>query len=308
MGIARTLFESTIRRLRAFATPPRPQEATRRPRIGLALGGGFARGISHLGVLRALEAAGIAVDCISGTSVGGLIAAAFASGSPLEAIARRAVTTTFRDFARWNLSRYGLASNERLDRYLTEFCETRRIEELKIPLAIATTDLLSGEPYVFTRGEVGLALRASTAYPGLFRPVEFEGRMLVDGFLTSAVPVDAARALGAELVIGVYLGTGPATEKPRHMADILWRAFAIMQHQAVRRGDNRPDVMIIPSVGEFAWDDFGKANELIAAGEAATRAALPQIRELLAARPEPAAQKEAANRKLRLASGASPSR
>jgi len=307
MSIVRALFESGIRRLRAFARP-RTALPQRRPRLGLALGGGFARGIAHVGVLRTLAAEGVTVDCISGTSIGALIAAAFATGSPLEAIARRAISTTFRDFARWNLSRYGLASNDRLERYLTEFCGTRRIEELNIPLAIATTDLMTGEAYVFTRGEVGPALRASTAYPGLFRPVEVEGRVLVDGFLTAPVPAEAARSLGAEVVVGVYLGTGPAAEKPRHMAEVLWRSFAIMQNHAVRRGENRVDLMIIPAVGEFDWDDFSKANELIAAGEAAARAALPKIRELLAGRTESVERREITDSKLRLASGASPLR
>jgi NTE family protein len=305
MGIARRWFETGIRRLRSFAAQRSPQPGPR-PRLGVALGGGFARGIAHVGVLRVLQAEGIQVDCISGTSVGALIAAAYASGAPLDAIGRRAVSTTFRDFARWNLSRYGLASNDRLESYLQEFCGSRKIEELNIPLAIATTDLLTGEPYVITHGEIGSALRASAAYPGLFRPVELDGRVLVDGFLTSPVPADAARSLGAEVVIAVYLGTGPATEKPRHMADILWRAFAIMQNRALRRGDNRADVLIIPAVGDFAWDDFQKANELIATGERAARAALPQIRELLAARREPAPARGTAKRKLRLAPGASP--
>ena len=269
-----------LRRIREFAHGPAAEPA-RTPRVGLALGGGFARGIAHLGVLRVLEDAGIRVEFLSGTSVGGLIAAAYASGAPLEAISQRAMATSFRDFAKWSLSRYGLASNERLSRFVYEFCGVHTIEEMKRPLVICSVDLLSGEPYYFTKGDVGIALRASCAYPGLFQPVEYDGRVLVDGFLTSPVPVEAARMLGAELVIGVYLGmTGPAP-RPKHMGEVLWRSFAIMQQQALERRDRSADVLISPEVRDFAWDDFSRTADMVAAGEEAARAALPRIRELL---------------------------
>ena len=275
------LFRSGVRRLREFAygPPPEPQHA---PRLGLALGGGFARGIAHLGILRVLEREGIAVNCLAGTSVGGLIAAAYSSGAPIDAIARRATATSFRDFARWSLSRYGLASNDRLSRYVREFCGASRIEELKLPLAICAVDLLSGEPYYFTRGDLGIALRASCAYPGLFQPVEHAGRLLVDGFLAGPVPVEAARTLGAEAVVGVYLGTAGPVPHPRHMGEVLWRSFSIMQQRALERGGRAAELLISPHVDDFSWDDFSRSDELIAAGEAAARAALPRLRELLA--------------------------
>lgn len=291
-----------LRRLREFEKP-RPAGPTRLPRVGLALGGGFARGVAHIGVLRVLQQEGIPVFCIAGTSVGGLIAAAYASGAPLEAIAQRACTTTFRDFARWHLSRYGLASNDRLERYLDEFCGKHRIEELKIPLAIATTDLLRGEPVYFTSGETGAALRASCAYPGLFEPVELDGRVLVDGFVSAPVPVDAARQLGADVVIGVYLGMGVQKERPRHMGEILWRAFSILQNNSLCNLYERCDVVIEPDVSPFAWDDFSRGNELVAAGEESARAALPQIRRLLVPRAFPATAHDDRHVKLNLASG-----
>ncbi len=274
------LLRGGLRRIREFAQGPAP-EPVRPPRIGLALGGGFARGISHLGILRVLEDAGIRVDFLSGTSVGGLIAAAYASGAPVDSISRRAMATSFRDFARWSLSRFGLASNDRLSRYVYEFCGVQSIEQMKRPLAICAVDLLSGEPYYFTKGDLGIALRASCAYPGLFQPVEHDGRLLVDGFLTGPVPVEAARILGAELVIGVYLGMSGPAPRPKHMGEVLWRSFAIMQQQALQRRDRSADVLISPEVRDFAWDDFSRATELMAAGEAAARAALPRIRELL---------------------------
>jgi len=299
-------FRKGVRRLREFENPS-PAEPTRLPRVGLALGGGFARGVAHIGVLRVLEQEGIRVHCIAGTSVGGLIATAYAGGAPLDAIAHRACTTTFRDFARWHLSRYGLATNDRLERYLYEFCGKRRIEELKIPLAIPATDLLTGESVNFTSGETGTALRASCAYPGLFEPVEIDGRVLVDGFVSSPVPVDAVRELGAEIVIAVYLGMGVQKEKPRHMGEILWRAFSIMQNNSLCNLPDRCDVLIQPDVAPFAWDDFRRGNELAAAGEAATREALPEIRRLLVPRAYPATANDYRYAQLELASRPSPS-
>lgn len=299
-------FRKGVLRVREFEKPG-PAETTRLPRVGLALGGGFARGVAHIGVLRVLEQEGIRVHCIAGTSVGGLIATAYASGAPLDAIAHRACTTTFRDFARWQLSRYGLASNDRLERYLYEFCGKRRIEELKIPLAIPATDLLTGEPVNFTSGETGRALRASCAYPGLFEPVEVEGRVLVDGFVSAPVPIDAARELGAEVLIAVYLGVGKVKEKPRHVAEILWRSFSIMQNNSLCNLPERCDVLIQPDVTPFAWDDFSRGNELAAAGEAATREALPKIRSLLVPRAYPATTKDHRFAQMELASRPSPS-
>jgi NTE family protein len=149
-------------------------------------------------------------------------------------------------------------------------------------LAICAADLLSGEPYYFTKGDLGVALRASCAYPGLFQPVEHDGRLLVDGFLVGPVPVDAARTLGAELVIGVYLGTAGPVARPKHMGEVLWRSFSIMQQRALERSSRAAEVLIAPDVGDFAWDDFSRSEQMIAAGEAAARAALPRLRELLA--------------------------
>jgi NTE family protein len=294
-------FRKGLERIREFEKAV-PRESTRLPRLGLALGGGFARGVAHTGVLRVLEQEGIPIHCIAGTSVGGLIAAAYASGAPVEAIKQRACTTTFRDFARWHLSRYGLASNDRLERYLYEFCGKRRIEELKTPLAISATDLMTGEPVYFTTGETGRALRASCAYPGLFEPVEIGGRVLVDGFVSAPVPVDAARELGAEIIIAVYLGMGVQKEKPRHMGEILWRAFSIMQNNSLCNLPERCDVLIQPEVSPFAWDDFRSGEELAAAGEAATRAALPEIRALLVPGAFPATAHDQRYAKLELAS------
>jgi NTE family protein len=273
-------LRKAISKMKGLALPRRTA-AARRPRVGLALGGGFARGIAHIGVLKGLVENGVPIDCIAGTSVGALIASAYACGAPLSEMEKHAAETQFKDFGRWTLSWLGLASNERLESYLHRFCVARNFEELKTPLAIAATDLSTGDAVYFTRGEIAPALRASCAYPGLFLPVEHEGRILVDGFLAAPVPVDALRRLGAEFVIAVFLDSSPPDQKPANMLDIIGRSFAIMQRHANKTWQRKTDVVIAPDVAHFAWDDFRKTPELIAAGEAAAITALPRIRAAL---------------------------
>jgi NTE family protein len=248
-----------------------------RPRIGLALAGGFARGIAHIGVLRVLKEAGISIDCVSGTSVGALIGILHCSGAPLEEMERIARTTSFSDFGRWTPSWLGLATNQRMEKYLERMTQVKTFEELSTPLAIAATDLNAGVSVYYTQGQMVPPLRASCAYPGLFVPIQFEGRTLVDGFLTSPVPVEGAMLLGADIIIAVYLEAGNL-EQPRTFTDVLSRSFTIIQRHADLAWRQQADVIIEPDVKPFVWDDFSRSPDMIAAGEAATLAALPEIR------------------------------
>jgi NTE family protein len=249
-----------------------------RPKVGLALGGGFARGIAHIGVLRALERNQIPIDFIAGTSVGALIAATYASGTSLDEMTRQGAATRFSDFGRWTLSRMGMASNDRLEDFLRRFTSARYFSEMKIPLSIVATDVISGESVHFTDGEISPALRASCAYPGLFLPVEYRGRVLVDGFLTEAVPARAVRAMGAELVISVHLEPGLIHSKPRNTIEVISRSFSIIQTSALQPWRAATDVLIEPDVHHILWDEFAKTPELVFAGESAAGAAMPKIR------------------------------
>lgn len=255
----------------------------KRPRVGLALAGGFARGIAHVGVLRVLRDEGIPVDVVAGTSVGALIGAAYCSGASLEHMERVARDTKFTDFGRWTPSWLGLATNHRLETFFARFTTAQRFDELKTPLAIAATDINVGLPVYYCGGPIGPALRASCAYPGLFVPVKFEGRMLVDGFLTALVPIEGTLLLGAELVIAVYLEAG-STGEPRTFTEVLSRSFTIIQRHADIEWRRHADVIIEPDVTSFVWDDFSKTPELVRAGEVATRNALPAIRAALDAK------------------------
>jgi NTE family protein len=266
-------------KFRAFAYGEQ-SESRERPRVGLALAGGFARGIAHLGVLRVLREAEIPIDCVAGTSVGALIAVGYCAGASLEDMAEVGATTSFTDFGRWTPSWLGLATNQRMEKYLSRFTPVKTFEELKTPLAIAATDINAGVSVYYSHGEIAPPLRASCAYPGLFVPIQFEGRTLVDGFLTAPVPVEGTLLLGADVVIAVYLEAGNV-EQPRTFTDVLSRAFNIVQQHSDLTWRTQADVIIEPDVKPFVWDDFTKTPEMIAAGEAAALAALPDIRALL---------------------------
>jgi NTE family protein len=276
LGTKTKWLGKAIRGLRTFAYGP-----GERPKIGVALGGGFARGIAHVGVLRALEQNEIPIDFIAGTSVGALIASAYASGTSVAQMARQASITRFRDFGRWTLSRMGMASNDRLQDFLNRLSTAKYFHQMRIPLAIVATDLLKGESVHFTDGEVGPPLRASCAYPGLFLPVEYRGHYLVDGFLTEQVPAPAVRAMGAEVVISVHLEPGLLSQKPRNTIEVISRSFSIIQSKAIQSWRDATDVLIEPDVHHVLWDEFVKSPQLIAAGEAATLELLPRIKSLL---------------------------
>jgi len=283
-------LRSAVDRVREFAYAERkPSPAlgpAREPKVGLALGGGFARGIAHLGVLHALEQNKIPIDFIVGTSAGALAGVAYASGLPFDEVVRRAAAIKFGNFGQWRFSWMGLASNERLESYPERFLGVKTFEELRLPLCIAATDLMTGEAVYYSHGPIGPPLRGSCAYPALFQPVEYEGRLLVDGFVAAAMPVEGARKMGANLVISVVL-EAESVQKPKTVIDVIGRSFSIVRLQADLAWEAKSDVVISPRVREFAWDDFLKTPKLVEAGEAAAIEALPRIREVLQRGPEP---------------------
>src|SRR5205814_9085197 len=260
-------FRSAKDKFRAFAYGEQG-EPRERPRVGLALAGGFARGIAHLGVLRVLREAGIPIDCVAGTSVGALIAVGYCAGASLDEMAKVGASTSFTDFGRWTPSWLGLATNQRMEKYIARFTPVKTFEDLQTPLAIATTDITAGVSVYYSHGPIAPPLRASCAYPGLFVPIQFEVRTLVDGFLTASVPVEGALIQGADIVIAVYLEAG-GIENPRTAVDIISRSFNIIQKHTDLTWREQADVIIEPDVSTFAWDDFSKTVELVAAGEVA---------------------------------------
>jgi NTE family protein len=250
--------------------------------IGLALGGGFARGFAHLGVLQVLEEHQIPISHIAGTSVGSILGAAYASGAPLARIMETCRTLRFRDIARWRVSRLGLASNQRLGDLIERVFESRQFEELRIPLAVVATDLTSGEPVVFTQGNLVDAIRASCAFPGLFEPVQIGTRCLADGGLVAPVPTRAARDLGATTVVGISVGMQDGHRgAPSNIFQVVSRAVNAAQKHQLEVWERHADLVLRPDVQSIAWDEFDRADEAIAAGAATARRALPRIEKLL---------------------------
>jgi NTE family protein len=250
--------------------------------IGLALGGGFARGIAHIGVLKVLEEENIPIQFVAGTSVGALIGAAYCSGLCCDELHEIALQVRFRSFASWTLSRYGFASNQRMIGFLNRILKVKTFEELRIPLAVTATDFSTGEGVVFRSGPLVDPVRASCAYPGMFLPVKIDGRLLIDGMLAHAVPSVPLREMGASRVLAVHLkGNWISGEGPRHLFDVIGQCFAIAQEKTSDRWKQAADLVIEPDVTGFKYDDFERTAELIRMGEVVARAAVPELRKWL---------------------------
>ena len=263
---------------------------SRRPRVGLALSGGAARGVAHVGVLKVLEEHGVEVDCVAGTSAGALVGAAYASGMPVAKLEEFGLSLRWRHFGKVTLSRLGVQSNERLGEYVRANFPVTRFEDLPKPFAAVATDLHTGGAVVMRdEGDVAFAVRASCAVPGWYVPVvDEQGRQLVDGGLVANLPVAVVRSLGAEVVIAVdvnYEGAaflGP----PTSVVGVLLQSFILVQRAAVAHQRNLADVCISPRVGHIRWDEMTRGPEFIKAGEEAARAAMPAIKELLEPTPQ----------------------
>ena len=275
--LARTFSSALtgVQRTTALAPPPN------RRKLGLAFGGGFARAVAHIGVLKVLEEEKIPIDLVAGTSAGAILGAAYCAGLSTRELEAIAVASRFRDFARMTLSRYGLYASDRM----ANFCEVLKIksfEDLKIPLAVTATDVRTGDPVVFTRGPLVNPMRASCAYPGMFPPVEVDGRSLIDGMLAYSVPTTPLREMGADFVIGVYLSADRSGHPtPRHLLEVIGQCLSIAEDKMRHLWKKDADLVVEPDISGFSFDCFDRAKELIANGEKATRAALPQLRRLL---------------------------
>jgi len=280
-------FLAALRRVTPKRRRPAPVAVLVEPvRIGLALGGGFARGIAHAGVLSVFENHRIPIHCITGVSAGSIVAAAYASGATPSEIARAGCSMRFGDVARWSIGRMGFVVNERMQRFLQKLLKRYRFEEMRIPLGVAATDLLTGETVDFRGpGDVFMPIRASCSYPGLFQPVRYQDRLLVDGAMSVEVAAGLARQLGANRVITVYLpGQGPDVI-PTNMFQVVNRCFQILQTRAEDSWRKLSDLVITPAVRSVQWDGFGNGPDLIEAGATAALDALPKIQAWLDSQP-----------------------
>lgn len=252
-------------------------------KIGLALGGGAAKGFAHIGVIKMLEASGIHPDVVAGTSAGSVVGALYASGMDAFALQETAFGLDEAKIRDVRLFSGGLVQGQALQDYVNQLVHNQPIEKLKIPFAAVATELETGARVVFVRGNTGQAVRASSSIPGVFEPADVRGRHYVDGGVVSPIPVDAARQLGADFVIAVDISTKPSGSNPQGLVNIVGQTIAIMGQQLAIQETARADVVIRPNIGNIGPTDFEQKNQAILEGEKAALAAIPAIRAKLAA-------------------------
>jgi len=270
----------------AASTPKAPRAV----KVGLALGGGAARGFAHIGVIKALEAQGIVPDVVVGTSAGSLVGALYAAGHNGFALHTLALDMDEAAISDWSVPLFakatGVIKGEALQNYVNKAVGNVTMEKLKIPFGAVATDLKSGEPILFRRGNTGTAVRASSAVPGLFQPVRIGERSYVDGGLVSPVPVRFAREMGADFVIAVNISSQPDAQPSASTLDVLLQTFAIMGQSINAYELKDADVVIQPKLGTMKGNDFPGRNTAILAGEQAATVLMPEIKRRLAARRE----------------------
>lgn len=262
---------------------PHPVEPSPKPKIGLVLGGGAARGFAHVGVIRVLEQEKIPIDLIVGTSVGSLIGALYAdkgSSFELELIAFKIEKEDIFDFSVFT-SPTGPVRGERLENFVREKVSVEKIEDLPIPFAALATNLNTGKPVIIDSGPVGPAVRASSAIPGIFMPVQLGNQTLVDGGVVNNVPVDVARSMGADLVIAVNIGKDVVNWKTGNIVEITLQAVNIMANEISAYKMQDADILIEPTVGSVGMMDFSKKEFSIRAGMAAGKMVIPQVKRLI---------------------------
>lgn len=261
----------------AIPVPPKP------PRIGLALGGGAARGFAHIGVIQVLEEAGVRVDLVAGTSAGSLVGALYAAGHDGKRLGELATTMDESAIADWAFPGRGLIRGDALARFVRQHTGGRLIEQMALPLGIVATDLDSGAPILFQRGDTGLAVRASSAVPALFQPVRIGEREYVDGGLVAPVPVSFARRMGAELVIAVDISEVPDGKPTGDPLRMLLQTFSIMGRSVNRFELKEADIVVRPTLSEMGGGDFGARQRAVQAGREAMLRQLPALRARVAA-------------------------
>jgi NTE family protein len=258
--------------------PPAPKPTPKPPVIGLALGGGAARGFAHIGVIQVLEEAGIRPDLVIGTSVGSLVAALYASGKSGTELGSLAQTMDEGAIADWSFPGRGLIRGDALARYVREHTGGKRIEQMQLPLGIVATDLDNGQGIVFRVGDTGVAVRASSAVPAVFQPVRIGTREYVDGGLVAPVPVRYARQMGAQLVIAVDISEAPDGAPTGDPLRMLLQTFSIMGRSINRFELAEADIVLRPKLQGVSGADFSSRTRSIKAGREAAQAILGDLR------------------------------
>lgn len=259
----------------------RKRNRLKKYKVGFAFCGGAVYGLAQVGVLRAFEKAGIKADCVAGTSSGSIVAAAYASGLSMDEIEKFGIHTGLNELYRFGMPRAGLVSSDALEDYISRHIGVTDFKKLRIPLAVVATDICSGEEVVFTQGPLGKAVRASCSIPGVYQPVDYSGRQLADGGLVENVPVEALKALGADVVIAVNVFGHPQIFPPAtNVFQVLMRTwYFFVREQSTWRAN--ADVVLEPDLRAYDQFDFSSAEEMLRVGEACAKAQIPKIRSVL---------------------------
>jgi NTE family protein len=270
----------------ATPTQTQPTAPKRPPKIGLALGGGAARGFAHVGVIAALEEAGIKPDFVVGTSAGSLVAAIYASGKNAAQLQQAALAMEEADITDWTLPFFGrgMLRGDALARYVNAQVNNKLMESMVIPLGVVATDLRTGQGALFQRGDTGMAVRASSAVPSVFNPVKIGAAEYVDGGLVSPVPVRYARQMGAELIIAVDISSAPEGNAADSQLQILLQTFAIMGKSINSFELKDAELVVRPELVGVKSGDFTAKRRAMDAGKAAMQRAMPQLRALIEAK------------------------
>jgi len=251
-------------------------------KIGLALGGGAARGLAHIGVLKVLEEEQIRIHCVAGTSAGSLIGSLFSAGFSWQKIKETARDIDWGDLVSPTWPTLGIVNPAKLERTLDRMLRGRGFEDLSIPFRAVAVDITNGEEVVLQSGSVARAVRASCSIPGIFEPTELEGRLLVDGGLLNDVPTDVVGDMGADRVIGVDLNADRIVPKrPENLIEIFYRSLNILIYNSAQRARRAADVMVVPRLEGFSYHDLGALDELIARGERAMRDQIAAVKKLV---------------------------
>lgn len=279
-----TVPQTTV--VQALQVPQLPQGPPPKPKIALVLGGGAARGFAHVGVIRALEQEKIPIDMVVGTSVGGLIGAIYAadvSSFDLEWTAFQLEKDDLFDFGVMNaVTGMGFAKGDKLEAWVKSHIKTTNIENLKIPFAAVATDLNWGYKVVLDHGPVARAIRASAAIPGVFQPVQHQGKILVDGGVVDNIPISVAKAKGADIVIAVDISGNLGNTNITNLLGVSLQATNIMFALNVEQSKKNADILIAPAgIGDIGMLDFTQKKRCMQAGIEATKQAMPAIRKAI---------------------------
>ena len=253
-----------------------------KPKIGLALGSGAARGFAHIGVIKVLEENDIPIDFVAGSSIGAVVGALFCAGTPLDWVIKLLGCLENRHIIDVSISKRGLIEGKKIEELLRFILKKKTFEQLDVPLAIVSTDLGKGEKVVFSKGEIVSAIRASISIPGIFPPVVYGERILVDGGVMDRVPAGVVRAMGADIVIGIDVGFRLGEEfRPKNTFDIIIQTIGIMEIQAAKRKIDKCDVIIAPDVRNISPFSISDAQECVKKGIEKAEENIEKIKKIL---------------------------